>query len=339
MFMQNKSEPRNHYGKSEWVGKVYLWRRGVTLECGLYVCDYAHDTDFHALPVPKIYVPLEGELAVESVEWIAHLKSGEQRRFPADNSKRSDIIDWTKTSRRVEMSPGQMTIVKNNYSHRLLGEGRIAVFYLSPDIIEGQKLLAREDYETGLSVIAPPLSEISYVLWQLCTLNGKSVHAAKETATEIYNQITEQLKPASDSSSIMLELPKNVGKRVRSRYRLKRFQCEHNTRFSSEELANYIGIGFEELAKIFRNNFKIRAAQYVSFLRHIAAMQYCATEREQHPEWREGGFKIKLTDLAYEVYYADPPQFSRNFHSFHGIAPVAFYHNNTDFILIDLPTN
>ncbi|MCA1623951.1 MAG: helix-turn-helix domain-containing protein [Acidobacteria bacterium] len=337
--MQNKPEPRNLYGKAEWIGTVYLWRRGVTLERGLYVCDYAHDTDFHALPCPKLFVPLEGDFAVESYEWLAHLNSGEQLRFPAKNSKRSDIVNWKKTPRRVEMSPGQLTVVKNNYSHRLLGEGRIAVFYLSPDIIEGQELLAREDYDAGLSVIAPLRSEISDVLKQLSTLNEKSVDAAKEMATEIYNQITAQLKPASNLSSIVLELLKNVGKGVRSRYRLKRFQCEHNTRFSPKKLAKYIGIGLRALAKIFRDNFKIRAAQYVSFLRNTAAMQYCAAKREQHPEWREGRFKIKLTDLAYEVYYSDPAQFSRDFRSFFGIAPVAFYHENTDFILIDLPVN
>jgi AraC-like DNA-binding protein len=337
MFIQNK--PRNHYGRSEWVGKVYLWRRGVTLERGLYVCDYAHDTDFHTLPFPKIFVPLEGDFTLESVEWLAHLKSGEQRRFPTNKSKLSNIVNWTKTWRRVEMLPGQLIIVKNNYSHRLLGEGRIAVFYLSPDIIEGQELLAREDYDAGLSIIAPPHSEISDVLWQLCTLNGKSVEAAKETSTQVYNQITAQLKPASDLSSIVLELLKNVGKGVPSRYRLKRFQCEHNTQFSLKKLAKYIGIGLRDLAKIFPDNFHIRAGQYVSFLRHIAAMQYCAAEREQHPEWKEGSFKIRLTDLAYEVYYADPAHFSRDFHNFHGIAPVAFYHENTDFILIDLPVN
>ena len=156
MFMQNKPEPRNHYGRSEWVGTVYLWRRGVTLERGLYVCDYAHDTHFHAIPVPKIFVPLEGEFAVESVEWLAHLESGEQRRFPTNKSKLSNIVKWTETSRRVEISPGHLAIVKNNYSHRLLGKGSIAVFYLSPDILEGQELLAREDYDAGLSVIAPP---------------------------------------------------------------------------------------------------------------------------------------------------------------------------------------
>lgn len=66
--MQNNPKPRKHYGKSKWFGKVYLWRRGVTLERGLYVCDYAHDTDFHVIPVSKIFVPLEGEFAVESVE-------------------------------------------------------------------------------------------------------------------------------------------------------------------------------------------------------------------------------------------------------------------------------
>lgn len=339
MFMQNQPESRNHYGRAEWVGTVYLWRRGVTLECGLYVCDYAHDTDFHAIPVPKIFVPLDGEFTVESVEWLAHLKSGEQQGFPADNSKRSDIFKWTETSRRVSISPGQLTIVKSNYSHRLLGEGRIAIFYLSPDIIEGQELLAREDYGAGLSVIAPPDLDKSDVLQQLLTINGKSLDAAKETATEIYSQIMAQLKPASDLSSIVLELLKNVGKRVRSRYRLKRFQCEHNTRFSRKELADYIGIAIRELAKIFRKYFKTRAAQYVSFLRHVATMQYYAAECEQHPEWREERFKIKLSDLAYEVYYSDPAQFSRDFRSFHGIVPVAFYHENTDFILIDLPAN
>jgi AraC-like DNA-binding protein len=307
----------------------------------LYTC-YARSTGFHAVPIPKIFAPIEGNLSLEAEEWTAHLKSGENIHLPAKDDRLAGVVDWTHRTTRTSLLPGQLTIVKSNYSHRLIGNGKIAMLYLPLESTEGQGLLARDDYEIGITVTAPPQSEMSNVLRQLSLLSEKRWREAREVATEVFNNITAKVMPTANSPQIVPGLLVSVARGVRNRCRLKRYQCERNARIRLSDLVRYIGRTVKELEKItpkkleeiFRKHFKTRVCSYVRFLHAAAVMQYCATE--QRRAWREEeDTKIVMTELAAKFHYLDPSQFTRDFQGFHGIAPVMFF-PNTYFILIDM---
>lgn len=334
-------EAEEYYGRPVWPGTVYLWHRGILIERAMYIC-HAYETGDQAVPIPKILIPIEGELSLEAEEWTAHFESGKKLHLSAKDNKRRGVVNWTRRLTRAALLPGQLTIVKSNYSHRLIGEGKIAMLYLPPESVEGQRLLARDDYDMGLAVIAPPQSEMRDVLLQLSALCEKRWNGAKEAATEVYRNIVAKIVPADNSPKAVPDLLMLVTKSVRNRCRLKRYQCELNARIYLRDLVRYIRrtvkelekITPKQLEKIFREHFKTRVCAYVRFLHHTAAMQYYAAE--QRRAWRESkDIHINMTDLAAEVHYSDSPQFTRDFHSFHGIAPVMFF-PNTQFIFIDM---
>lgn len=333
-------ESETYYGRPIWLGTVFLWHRGILLERAMYVC-HAYATDVQAVPVPKVFIPIEGEFYVEAEEWVAHFKSGKKLRLPAKDDRRG-VIAWTRRLTRIALLPGQLIIVKSNYSHRLIGEGKIGMMYLPPESPEGQRLLARDDYEIGLAVIAPPQSEMRDVLQLLSSLCGKRWKGIKEAATDVYNKIAAKVAPSARTPQPVPDYLPALTKAVRNRCRLKRYQCELNARIRLDDLVRYIRRTVKELEKItpkkleeiFRKHLMTRVCAYVRFLHLAAALQYYAAEqRRAWREYRDGN--IPMTALATEVHYQDSPQFTRDFHDFHGITPVMFF-PNTHFILIDM---
>ncbi len=282
---------------------------------------------------------------METKEWATQLDSGEELRLPAPDNKRSDGGGWKLHTTRTDLSLGQLTIVKSNYSHRLIGEGKIAMLYLSPDSVEGQSLLVREDYHLGLAITTPPKSEMSNVLRQLSLLYGKRWSGASEAATEVYNKIAEKVVPAANPPQPVPDWLISVTRGVRNRCRLKRYQCELNARIRLRDLVCYIRrttrnlkkVTPKRLEEIFREHLLTRVCHYVRFLHHAAAMQYYAAEQYRAAQ-EHRDVNISMTELAVEVHYLDPSQFTRDFHGFHGITPVMFFPNTT-FYLIDMKAN
>lgn len=333
----------DYYGKPAWPGTICLWCRGILPERCLYIC-HARTTDTHAVPVPKVFVPIEEGLRLEVDEWTAHLESGEKVHLPSQDNRLAGVIGWTLCSIRSSLVPGQFVMVKSNYSHRLIGEGQIAMLYVPPDSPEGQGLVTRDDYETGIAIIAPPTSEANDVPRLLSSLCGKQWKGAKEAATEVYDKIVAHLE-GSNPQVIVPDWLVSIAKSVRNRCRLKRYQCELNARIRRRDLVRYVRrttnalekIMPKTLERVFREYLMTRVCPYVRFLHHAAAMQYYAAA--QRRAWREDkDLDITITELAAEVHYLDSSQFTRDFHGFHGIAPVMFF-PNTHFILLEMEPN
>lgn len=329
--------PDKYYGRPVWSGKLYLWCRNFVSERALYICNQAWETDIQAVPIPKIIIPIEGRFCVETEEWIAHLESGKKFLLPAKDEKLSDVISWTKRSIQTQLIPGQLTIVKSDYLHRLIGEGKIATLYLSPDSVEGQWLLTCPDYDGGIAVTALPKSKtINLVKQLLLVLCGEQANLSKKEVTVIYNEIVATLESAYKPLSIVPEWLASVGRGIRKRCNLESFQCEPSELYNHitlKDLGAYVERTPKDLRKIFKKYFMTCPSHFKSFMRHVATLQYYAKEwqkKQKHPDIRN-----LLTKLAAEVHYSDASHLTRDFHDFHGIIPATFF-LSTDFVLIDL---
>lgn len=124
------------------------------------------------------------------------------------------------------------------------------MLYVSPDSIEGQGLVARDDYEIGLAITAPPTSEMNDVRKLLFSICGKPWKGAKEAAIEVYDKIVTHLEPVSNSPLIVPEWLVSIVISVRNRCRLKRYQCELNVPIRLRDLVRFITRTTDALEKV-----------------------------------------------------------------------------------------
>jgi hypothetical protein len=336
--MPPRSDEATYYNKPVWSGSVFFWQRKLLLERGMYVC-HAQETDFHALPIPKVYAPVDGELWVETKGWTAHLGSGEKLCLPAKDGRQKSVVGWTPWVTKNMLVPGQLTVVKNDFPHRLVGEGTLALLYPSPDSPEGQQLLMRGDFDRGLAVVTPPHDVAEALTGGLSELLDGGADWPEEEATLLFDQIMEAAAPASGQRQVWPDVVWATLRCIRRRCRLRRLQCELNTRATLGEIVAYIcrceGTKFTPhwLEKLFRKYLDSTYTRLKGFLRLSAAMEYFALAREA--QWSGDYDEPSMTELAAEVHYSDAPEFSRAFHRFHGISPVTFFHG-AKFYVIDL---
>jgi AraC-like DNA-binding protein len=337
--MSSRSDEATYYNKPVWYGVVFLWLRMLLLERGMYVCR-AQETDFHALPIPKVYAPVGGELWVETRGWTAHLESGEKLCLPARDGRQKGVVGWTPWAAKNMLVPGQLTVVKNDFPHRLVGEGTLAFLYPSPDSPEGQRLFTRGDFDRGLAVVTPPHDVAETLTAGLSELLDGRADWPEEEATSLYDKIMEAVSPASDRRQVWPDTVWAAVRGIRRRCRLRRLQCELNTRATLEEIVAYIsrceGTKFTPhwLEKLFRKYLTSTITRLKGFLRLSAAMEYYAALARE-AQWSGEYDEPSMTELAAEVHYSDAPEFSRAFHRFHGISPVTFF-RGAKFYVIDL---
>lgn len=336
--MPLQNDKVTYYNQPVWPGVMCFWQKKLLLDHGMYICR-AQGTKFHAHPVPKVYAPVDGELWVETRGWTAHLESGEKRCLPVKDGRQKSVVGWTPWVARSMLVPGQLTIIKNDFPHRLIGEGTLAFLYPSLDSHEGQRLLTRGDFDRGLAVVTPPLDVAETLTAGLSELLDGRADWPEETATFLYDKIMEAVAPAAGSRQIWPDIVWAAVRGVRRRCRLRRFQCEHNTRATLSEIVAYIsqceGAKFTAhcMEKLFRKYLDITYTQVKGFLRLSAAMEYFALAREA--QWSGDYEEPSMTELAAEVHYSDAPEFTRAFRRFHGISPVTFFHG-AKFYVIDL---
>ena len=337
--MSWRSDEATYYNKPVWYGVVFLWLRMLLLERGMYVCR-ARETDFHAHPIPKVYAPVDGDLWVETKGWTAHLESGEKLCLPVKDGRQKSVVGWTPWVARNMLVPGQLTVIKSDFPHRLVGEGTLALLYASPDSPEGQRLLTRGDFDRGLAVVTPP-HEVGVALTTgLSELLDGRAKWPEEEATLLFDRIMAAAAPASGRWQVWPEIVWATVRCIRRRCRLKRFQCELNTKAPLAEIVTYIsrceGIRFTPhwLEKLFREYVASTITRMKGFLRLSAAMEYYAALARE-AQWSGEYDEPSMTELAAEVHYSDAPEFSRAFHRFHGISPVTFF-RGAKFHVIDL---
>jgi len=331
--MSWQGDEAKYYNKPIWPGVVFLWQRMQLLEHGLYVCR-ARETDFHALPIPKIYAPVDGELWVESKGWTAHLGSGEKLCLPTKDGRQRNVAGWTPWTAKNMLVPGQLTVVKNDFQHRLVGEGTLALLYPSPDSAEGQRLLLRGDFDRGLSVTTLPQAIADGLTSGLSALIDGRADWPEEVATNLYNGIVDAVSPASGRRQVWPDTVRAAVLGVRRRCRLKRLQCEHNTRAPLKEIAAYVRLTPHWLEDLFRKYLASSIIKLKNFLRLSATMEYYAGLARE-ARWSSEYVEPSMTELAAEVHYPDAAQFSRDFHRFHGISPVTFF-RGAKFYVIEL---
>jgi AraC-like DNA-binding protein len=336
--MSSRIEEPTYYNKPVWPGVVFFWQRMLLLERGMYVCR-ARETDFHAHPIPKVYAPVSGELWVETRGWTAHLASGEKLCLPVKDGRQKHVVGWTPWVARNMLVPGQLTVVKHDFPHRLLGEGTLTFLYPSLDSPEGQRLLTRGDFDRGLAVVTLPHDVAETLTAGLSELLDGHADWPEEAATCLYDKIMEAAAPADGGRQVWPDIVWAAVRGVRRRCRLRRFQCELNTRATLPEIVTYISRSERNrftphwLEKLFRTYLDSNYTRLKGFLRLSAAMEYFALAREA--QWSGDYDEPSMTELAAEVHYSDAPEFSRAFHRFHGISPVTFFHG-AKFYVIDL---
>lgn len=334
--MASQLDEVKYYNKPVWRGVVFFWVRMPLLERGLYVC-HARGTDFHALPIPQVYAPVDGEIWVETSGWTAHLESGEKLCLPVKDGRQKNVIGWTPWVAKNKLVPGQLTIVKNDFLHRLVGEGRLALLYPSPDSPEGQRLFTRGDFDRGLAVVTPPAAIAKTLTAGLSELLDGRPEWPEEAATFLYQGIVDAVAPA-DRLQVWPAVVGAVVRDVRHRCRLRRLQCELNTRATLKEIVAYIGRreGIIRtphwLEKLFREYLASTITRLKVFLRLSAAMEYYAALARE-ARWSSEYVEPSMTELAAEVHYPDEAQFCRDFRRFHGISPVAFFRGAKFYVI------
>jgi AraC-like DNA-binding protein len=316
------------------MGSTYIFRSGVLVERVMCV-SRLWNTNFHALPVPEVYVSLEGRMTVEASAWMMRKRSGETRCLPLKD-ERLKGVEWTPLSRRVELRPGDAVLVESGFPRRVSGEGKFGIVCPQPDSPEGQRALHGADYKTGLALLTPPEEDAEGAVAQLSSLYAEPPKDYARVATEAYERVMGWLPQAP---GLAASLPARVAEwavGTRNLGRLKRLQCELNTHINLDDLARALRTTPWALSRAFRRYFKTNVCSYFRLLRQASAMEYYAREQNSALSMsREPD--VNMTDVALEVHYASEPHFANRFQDFYGISPEKFY-LSTRFHFVDMDT-
>lgn len=316
-----------------WFGAVFYWVSGLLMDQVLYVC-HALVTTLHSVPVPKIYVLLEGDLSVETIGWVGRSEAGAEECLPTSDRKRTEFKSWRRRAARLRMLPGQLIFIKSGFSHRLVGEGKVAILFLPPDSVEGQHALARADYHTGLAVAFPPKAKMDALLSKLASLLGVRRDGMERAAVEAYEAVSAMVAPPSAPSRIMPLPALKTVKTVRAVCRLNTFERYSHRRIRLEPMARLLGIEPKEVERIFREHVLTRPCFYVPFLRHAASMLYYFARKQQALREHKVA-DLSIGHLASQVWYSSQSQFSKQFRRLHGITASTFISSDISFFPIN----
>lgn len=321
-------------GREGWFGAIFYWVSGLLMERVLYIC-HALMTTLHSVPVPKIYVLLEGNLSVETIGWVGRSEAGAEECLPTSDMKRTEFKSWRRRVARLRLLPGQLVFIKSGFSHRLVGEGKVAILFLPPDSVEGQHALARADYYGGLAVAFPPKAKMDALLGQLASLLNVRRGGMEQAATEAYEVVSAMVAPPSAPSRIMPWPALKVAKTVRAVCRLDTFERYSHRRIRLEPMARLLGVEPKEVERVFREHVLTRPCFYVPFLRHAASMLYYFARK--HQALREHKVPdLSVGHLASQVWYSSQSQFSKQFRRLHGITAETFIRSEISFFPIKM---
>jgi AraC-like DNA-binding protein len=324
-------------GQDGWFGSLFYWLSGLLMERVLFVC-YALKTTLHSVPVPKIYVLLEGDLSVETIGWVGRSESGAEECLPTSDMRRTEFKSWRRRVTRLRLLPGQLVFIKSGFSHRLIGEGKVAILFLPPDSVEGQHALARGDYHAGLAVAFPPKARMEALLGKLASLLDVRRGGMEEAAAEAYEAVSAMIAPPSAPSRIMPWPALKTAKTVRAVCRLDTFERYSHRRIRLEPMARLLGLEPKELERVFREHVLTRPCFYVPFLRHAASMLYFFARKHQ-ALIEHKILDLKVGHLAKQVWYSSQSQFSKQFRRLHGITAETFIKSDISFFPINMDSD
>ena len=186
-------------------------------------------------------------------------------------------------------------VIAPDHPHKVVALNAIvAVFYLVPETVDGQKI---SKFYYDLHVLIPPRHAVASLASQLNRVWEQG--CCREEAGLLSSAICEEILPTPDL---------NVNFDPRVTFALKYLGTELDHRVSIPELCSAVSLSPSRLEHLFSEQIGISISRYSLWIRLHKALEMIT-------------LGVSLTEVAHAVGFADSAHLSRTFRRLIGVAP------------------
>lgn len=186
-------------------------------------------------------------------------------------------------------------VIAPDQSHKVIAANAIvAVFYLVPETVEGQKI---SKYYSELDVFIPPERAVNSIASRLNKVWEQG--CCREGAGLLSSAICEEILPTPDL---------NVNFDPRVTFALDYLGAELDHRVSIPELSSVVSLSPSRLEHLFSEQVGISISRYSLWIRLHKALEMITRG-------------LSLTEVAHAVGFSDSAHLSRTFRRLIGVAP------------------